>query len=150
MWSGALLVVASVLGSLGCPSANEPTVGDVVGDAVTEILNELNNTVVIRLVNQTGMVVEFDINVDGLPRTLRCPQTSLNVGQEICDFPQAECPLLLEPTEFSMLNSSGGFSGGENYYGDEGFSFAQGRDYECGDYIMYRFTADSSEALVLH
>jgi hypothetical protein len=49
-----------------------------------------------------------------------------------------------------MLDTSGGFAGGETYFGDEGFTFTLGQDYECGEYILYRFTADSSEAMVLH
>lgn len=149
LWVGGLVMMASVLGSLGCPGGGA-TVGDVVGGDITAILEELNSTVVIRVVNLTDLVVELDVTVDGLPRTLRCPQLAVNIGQEICDFPLPECPLRIEATRLRLLDTGGGFSGGQNYFGDEGFSFTRGQDYSCGQFILYRFTADSSEARVLH
>ncbi len=145
---GGLLLVAAALSSAGCDGAL-PDLGEVIGGDVTDILDELENTVIVRVVNLTGQVVELDLQIDGLPQTLQCPPDALEIQQDVCDFPLPECPIRIEATQVRFLDTGGGFRGGENFLGDERFGFTQGTDFECGQFIFYRFTSDGSEAFVL-
>ncbi len=140
-YAGRALYVSFVL-LAGC-GVGTNVLTSILGNNVEEQFGL--NGVDIRIINQSTATEELDILVDGQPYTISCLSTV-----QICDFYLSTCPQRVQAVTERRLDAAGRFVGGRDFTGNDDFTFDRGAgEFDCGDFIIYRFSDTEADAFVL-
>ena len=140
-YAGRALYVSFVL-LAGC-GVGTNVLTSILGSNVDEQFGM--NGVDIRIINQSTATEELDILVDGQPYTISCLS-----AVQICDFYLSTCPQRVEAVSERRLDTAGRFVGGRNFEGSDACTFDSGEgEFNCGDFLIYRFSDTEADAFVL-
>lgn len=120
----------------GCPNA-----ADILSQALGEsdVEQALTgaftvDTVMIRIVNESGYDAELDMLIDDVQYRLTCEAT-----QVVCDTVLDACPEVVEPVVERRLDEEGVLMGGRRFNSNEVFIFRQADDeFSCGSTLLYK------------
>jgi hypothetical protein len=100
------------------------------------------DTVAIRVINQTSAVLTLEVLVDNERQTYTCS------SQGVYEFQLGRCPEVVEAVSEREFEPDGTFLGGRDFTGSAAFRLTRD-DFECGETIIFRFTESSAEVMVL-
>jgi hypothetical protein len=119
--------------------------GNTSGSIYTNIIdNAKQNTVTIRVINETTASVETEIRVDGVIKVL----PACSATQRTCDYILTTCPAVVELLQETRVTTDDVFVGGRNFEGNPDFTFTS-TEFDCGDLIMFQFSDTVASAQVM-
>ena len=138
--AGWFAIIGTALPGCGVNASEfESWLSEVAGSTKTLTYQE---TVAIRIVNQTSAVLMLDVLLDNQMQTFNC------TSQGICEFPLASCPEVIEAVSERRFDTRGTFIGGRDFTGADAFRLTRD-DFQCNETIMFIMSESDTEVMVL-